>query len=161
MNGVRDICHGIKSHLVWPQITFGDVRFQSIVFTLQVFCYISVLVFYVLGLDFCIVTSESTFWITKSLASCFCATIRLELFNIKFFWFSVWCVCYARQFGLAKNVVSFVLVFILQVDSAGVLLALQILFICGSWSEKFHLMILMFLYLFFIYNSFGSWTRGP
>jgi hypothetical protein len=43
-------------------------------------CYTSVLVFYVLGLDSCIVTSELIFSITKGLANYFCATIRQKLF---------------------------------------------------------------------------------
>jgi hypothetical protein len=42
-------------------------------------------------------------------------------------------VCYAHEFGLTASVVLFVLVFILQIDFAGVLLKLQILLICKSW----------------------------
>jgi hypothetical protein len=65
-------------------------------------CYANVLVFYVLGLDFHVVANESIFWITKSLISCFCVTIRLELFNNEFYWFFVVCVCYARDLIINK-----------------------------------------------------------
>jgi hypothetical protein len=35
VNGVQDIFHGIYSHLVWFQITFGDLKFQSMVSDLE------------------------------------------------------------------------------------------------------------------------------
>ncbi len=66
------------------------------------------------------------------------------------------CVCYAREFGLTTNDVSFVLVSILQVGFAGVLFKLQILLVCESRFKEVCLVILMFLYLFSMYNSFGS-----
>jgi len=65
-------------------------------------------------------------------------------------------VCYAREFGLATNDVSFVLVSILQVGFVRVLFKLQILLICESGFKEVCLVILMFLYLYSMYNSFGS-----
>jgi hypothetical protein len=65
------------------------------------------------------------------------------------------CVCYAREFGSVTNDVSFVLVSIL-VGFARVLLELQILLVHGSWPKEVCLAILMFLYMFFMYNSFGN-----
>ncbi len=65
------------------------------------------------------------------------------------------CVCYAQKFGLAATVVFFDLVFILQVGFVRV---------CSSciyclFVDLGCLTILMFLYMFFMYNSFESWTQ--
>ncbi len=61
-------------------------------FVLQFYLLCKCFGFLCLGLDSCVVASESVFWIIKSLASCFCVTTRLELFNTKSFWFYIVCV---------------------------------------------------------------------
>jgi hypothetical protein len=117
----------ISNHFWWLEILEHNFCF-AIFFIIQVFWF-----FYVLGLDSCIIISDSIFWITKSLVSCFCATTKLELLALRFFWFCV--CCYAWEFGLVVSVMLFRLVSI-QVGFLGVLLMLQILFIHKSWFAK-------------------------
>jgi len=61
------MCEQGSRYLSWDIIpscvTFGDLRFQNIVFVLQLFFVMQMfLVFYILGLDFCVVVVESIFW---------------------------------------------------------------------------------------------------
>jgi hypothetical protein len=77
----------ISNHFWWLEILEHNFCF-AIFFIIQVFWF-----FYVLGLDSCIIISDSIFWITKSLVSCFCATTKLELLALRFFWFVCVLLC--------------------------------------------------------------------
>ncbi len=65
----------------------------------------------------------STFWCL--------GLVRMLCDQILVFWILKHII--ALRFGLATNVVLFVLVFMLHVDFARVLFGLQISFVCGSW----------------------------
>ncbi len=75
-----------SNHFWWFQIPKYSFCFAIF------FCYASVLVFYVLGLDSCIVASELVFWITKSGFNLTVLKLDFFLFALGYVFFYVFCM---------------------------------------------------------------------
>jgi len=80
------MCEEGLAYFSWDIITYcvtsnhQNCEIPNHSFCFVIFCHASLLVFYVLGLDSCVIANELVSSITKSLPSGFCATTRFKLF---------------------------------------------------------------------------------
>jgi hypothetical protein len=144
-----------SNHFWWFEISKHSFSF-AIFFVMQVFWFSMFWAWIQVGLDSYIVVGESVFWITKSLASCFCATIRLELFSTKFLVFC--CVCYAQDLISSKCWVVVCCLCYYSLSMQELFLRCKHRLFANLGLKKFTWQFSRFC-TFFVYKSFGNWTQ--